>query len=76
MDKHKENFQVALLIIKCYFIILTFGLIFPKVIDIVIRRFIYKFTINKNSTFVFNFLNYNDILLSRYIYLANKFFDL
>jgi len=75
MGDKSQKYNVLILLIKCYLIILTLGLIFPKIIEILIKELIYKFN-NKNSTFVFNFLNYNDMILNRYLYILYKFFDL
>lgn len=72
----KDKVQAISLFIKCYFIILVFGLILPKVIDFILKTFLNKFTIYKNSVFVFNVLSKNEMILYRYIYIVNKFFNL
>lgn len=76
MISSKDKVQAILLFIKCYFIILVFGLILPKVIDFILKTFLNKFTIYKNSVFVFNVLSKNEMILYRYIYIVNKFFNL
>lgn len=76
MISSKDKVQAISLFIKCYFIILVFGLILPKVIDFILKTFLNKFTIYKNSVFVFNVLSKNEMILYRYIYIVNKFFNL
>lgn len=76
MIRSKHKVQAILLFIKCYFIILGLGLILPKVIDFILKTFLNKVTIYKNSVFVFNVLSKNEIILYRYIYIVDKFFSL
>lgn len=76
MNVNRASYKFILLLIKCYLIILTFGILLPKIIDFILLKFIINFNEYKNSAFVFNVLNKYEIILYRYIYIINKFFNL
>lgn len=76
MIDSRRKFDFVILLLKCYLIILTLGLILPKLIDIILRIILNKYINHRNSVFVFNLINHNELLVCRYIYIFESFFRL
>lgn len=76
MTNQRKKVDFLILILKSYLIILTLGLILPKLIDLLLWFIINRYSNFNNSTFVFNVLSKNELLMSRYIYLLEVFFEL
>ena len=76
MNNSRNKASFIILLLKCYLIILTLGLILPKAIDLVLRFLMNRYTNYRNSTFVFNFISKNELLICRYIYIFDSFFKL
>ncbi|QGU95165.1 hypothetical protein GOM49_08715 [Clostridium bovifaecis] len=69
MNINRASYKFILLLLKCYLIILAFGIMLPKIIDFILLKFIINFNEYKNSTLVFNALSKYEILLYRYRYI-------
>jgi hypothetical protein len=76
MITSRKKVDFMILILKCYLIILTLGLILPKIIDLALLFIINRYTNYKNSTFVLNIITKNELLMCRYIYIFDSFFKL
>ncbi len=76
MSTSKTKMDFIILILKCYLIILTLGLILPKVIDLILCFVISNYTNYRDSTFVLSTIAKNELLIYRYIYIFNSFFRL
>lgn len=71
LDGQKSNFIIEVL--KCFFILVFFGMFLPKVIDLIIYNFVVKFHSYDNSIFVYNIFSKNIDIIYNYITVFNEF---
>ncbi|PJI09994.1 hypothetical protein CUB90_19910 [Clostridium sp. CT7] len=65
------NKEVTLFIIKflkCFLILIIFGILLPEIADKIITYIVEKKNINSNSYFVYNIFNYSKQFIIKYIY--------
>lgn len=60
-------------VVKCFFILLFFGEIFPFALDIFFYYFVDKVAVYDNSVLVYNIINRNIDILYNYIYIFQEF---
>ncbi len=60
--------------IKCFIILLFFGILLPKIMDLFLYNFFMKNHVYENSTLVFNRLNLKVKLIYNYILVFSNFF--
>ncbi|KYH29830.1 hypothetical protein CPAL_07630 [Clostridium thermopalmarium DSM 5974] len=75
-NKYILAYRFVVLLLKCYLIIFTLGILIPKIIDFILWKFIIEFNRYRDITFVFNILSGYEIILYKYTYMINRFFKL
>ena len=70
-----KNIEFIISIIKCFFILLMFGNYLPKIIDHLLYQYISFHDLHENSTFVYNVINRNRIIIYKYIYTFKSFIN-
>lgn len=70
-----KNIEFIISIIKCFFILLMFGNYLPKIIDYLLYQYISFHDLHENSTFVYNVINRNRIIIYKYIYTFKSFIN-
>ncbi|MFU0823821.1 MAG: hypothetical protein ACFWTK_01970 [Clostridium sp.] len=75
-NKYILAYRFLVLLLKCYLIIFTLGILIPKIIDFILCKFIIEFNRYRDITFVFNVLSVYEIILYKYTYMVNTFFKL
>jgi hypothetical protein len=68
MMRNKSLTDFIIIIVKCFLVLIFFGLILPKIIDNVLFL-MYKSNIYDNSTFVNFIVDKNNKLLYNYMYI-------
>jgi hypothetical protein len=76
MDDSKKYEEMFILILKCFMMLIIFGIILPDFIENVFFELIVRYKVHGNSTFVYAILNKNFLLIYRFIYLFNLFLTL
>lgn len=71
MFKQENVIEFLYLILKCFFILILFGMLLPKVIDGLLYYF-YKTNIYDNSIFVNFLVDKNMKILYNYLYIIKK----
>ncbi|APM38622.1 endonuclease III [Clostridium kluyveri] len=71
LDEQKTNFIIEVL--KCFFILVFFGMFLPKFIDLVIYNLVVKSHSYDNSIFVYNIFSKNIDIIYNYITVFNEF---
>ncbi|BAH06188.1 hypothetical protein [Clostridium kluyveri] len=71
LDEQKSNFIIEVL--KCFFILVFFGMFLPKFIDLVIYNLVVKSHSYDNSIFVYNIFSKNIDIIYNYITVFNEF---
>lgn len=74
IDKEFGDFIIVLL--KCFLILIFFGLLLPKVLDYILYYFISKPNVYDNSILVNNIVNKNLDIIYKYITVFNDFLRL
>lgn len=74
IDKECGDFIIVLL--KCFLILIFFGLLLPKVLDYILYYVISKPNVYDNSILVTNIINKNFDVISKYIAIFNDFLKL
>lgn len=74
IDKEFGGFIIVLL--KCFLILIFFGLLLPKVLDYILYYFISKPNVYDNSILVNNIVNKNLDIIYKYITVFNDFLRL
>ena len=70
-----KNIEFIISIIKCFFILLMFGNYLPKIIDYLLYQYISFHDLHENSTFVYNVISRNRIIIYKYIYTFKSFIN-
>lgn len=76
MTMNKDVYKFILTILKCFLILLFFGIMLPKILDITLYNFITKINTYDNSILVFNGEHRNMIIIYNYILVFNNFFNI
>lgn len=71
IDREFGDFIIVLL--KCFFILIFFGLLLPKVLDYILYYFISEPNTYDNSILVHNIVNKNLDIIYKYITIFNEF---
>lgn len=71
IDKEFGDFIIVLL--KCFLILIFFGLLLPKVLDYILYYVISKPNVYDNSILVHNIVNKNLDIIYKYITIFNEF---
>lgn len=74
MDKKKEVLEFLYIMIKCFFILFIFGIIFPKIVEYIIS--LCENQEFYNSTFVNSILNKHEQFIVNYIFIFKSFFQI
>lgn len=74
IDKEFGDFIIVLL--KCFFILIFFGLLLPRVLDYILYYFISTPNVYDNSMLVNNIVNKNLDIIYKYITVFNEFLRL
>jgi hypothetical protein len=74
IDKEFGDFIIVLL--KCFLILIFFGLLLPRLLDYILYYFISKPNVYDNSILVTNIINKNFDVISKYITIVNDFLKL
>lgn len=69
MNIKNKNIEFILLIIKCFFVLILFGIMLPKLIDNFLY-YLYKGNVYDNSIFVNFLVDKNKKILYNYIYIV------
>lgn len=69
MIEKVEFIDAAILIMKCFLILIFFGVILPKLVDYSIYLFISKSEVHNNSILVYNVLEWDKRIIYNFIYL-------
>lgn len=67
MKKGDEIYFLILTLIKCFLILIIFGILLPEMVDVIITYFATKSNLNSDSDFVYNIVSSKEIVL-RFIY--------
>lgn len=70
-----KNIEFIISIIKCFFILLMFGNYLPKIIDYLLYQYISFHDLHENSTFVYNVISRNRLIIYKYIYTFKSFIN-
>lgn len=71
IDKQRLDFVIILL--KCFFILIFFGLFLPRFLDYILYNFIVKPNVYDNSILVHNIVNNNLDIIYNYIIVVREF---
>ncbi|URZ06757.1 hypothetical protein [Clostridium felsineum] len=66
MSKYLAEFMITFL--KCFFILVIFGILIPDIIDKILTYIVQKNTNSSGTYFVYNIFNCSKQLILRYIY--------
>lgn len=69
MIEKVEFIDAVILIMKCFLILIFFGVILPKLVDYSIYLFISKSEVHNNSILVYNVLEWDKRIIYNFIYL-------
>ena len=72
--KNKDIRQFALLILKCFIILIVIGILMPKMVDYLLQNLITNTKIYKNSVVVYKLVDNNYKLVYNYILTFYLFF--
>lgn len=67
LKKGDEIYFLILTLIKCFLILIIFGILLPEVVDIIITYFASKSNLNSDSDFVYNIVS-GKVIVVRFIY--------
>jgi len=70
-----KNIEFFISIIKCFFILLVFGIYLPKIIDCLLYQYLSYHNLHENSTFVYNVISKNRSIIYKYIYIFKSFIN-
>ena len=73
MSIDKEFGDFIIILLKCFFILIFFGLLLPKFLDYILYYFISKPNVYDNSILVHNIVNKNLDIIYKYITVFNEF---
>ena len=76
LKKKDKNVEFLISIIKCFFILLMFGIYLPRIIDYLLYQYLNYNDLHENSTFVYNVVNKNRSIIYKYIYMFKSFINL
>lgn len=76
MNEVKNICDFVIIILKCVFIIMFFGIILPYIIDLIIKNFLIENNHCNDSILVFNMLNTNKLILYKFTCVVRNFFML
>lgn len=71
LDESKLDFIIEVL--KCFFVLIFFGMFLPKFIDLILYNFVIKPHSYDNSIFVYNIFSRNIDIIYNYITVFNEF---
>lgn len=71
LNEQRSNFIIEVL--KCFFILIFFGMFLPRFIDVVIYNLVVKFHSYDNSVFVYGIFSKNIDIIYNYITVFNEF---
>lgn len=69
MIEKVEFIDAVILVMKCFLILIFFGVILPKLVDYSIYLFISKSEVHNNSILVYNVLEWDKRIIYNFIYL-------
>jgi len=72
--KHKDLLYFAMLILKCFIILIIVGIFMPKTVDYLLENLINNTNIYKNSVLVYKLVDNNYKLVYNYILTFYLFF--
>jgi len=72
--KHKDLLYFAMLILKCFIILIIVGIFMPKTVDYLLENLINNTNIYKNSVIVYKLVDNNYKLVYNYILTFYLFF--
>lgn len=67
MKKDEEVYILILTLIKCFFVLIIFGMLLPGIIDKIIIYFTLKSGTNSDSDFVYNIISSKEVIV-KFIY--------
>lgn len=73
MILNRKVTSFIIIILKCFFILIFFGIILPRALDYTLYYFIIKPKIYQNSIFVYSIFNKNFNILYNYTIIFNQF---
>lgn len=73
MIKNQEFGEFAIIVLKCFFILVFFGFFLPKFLDYLLYNFISKPNAYDNSIFVNSLVRRNLDIIYNYIYVFERF---
>lgn len=76
MSLDKEFAEFIIVLLKCFLILIFFGLLLPKLLDYILYFFISKPNVYDNSILVHNIVNKNLDIIYKYITVFNEFLRL
>ena len=76
LKKKDKNVEFLISIIKCFFILLMFGIYLPRIVDYLLYQYLNYNDLHENSTFVYNVVSKNRSILYKYIYMFKSFINL
>lgn len=68
---NKNNLEFIIILLECFFILIFFGLLLPKLIDYILYNYMDKSY--NNSILVYNVIEKNINIISNYIIVFNNF---
>lgn len=68
LNKYDNLIDFFILLLKCFFILLLFGVYLPIIIEYILIHYISQTNLHNNSIFVYNILNANKNILYKYYY--------
>lgn len=73
MIRNEELVSFFIIVLKCFFILIFFGLFLPRFLDYLLYNFISKPNVYDNSIFVHSLVRRNLDIIYNYIYVFEKF---
>lgn len=72
-NRQRNLYEFIRVLIKCFIILLFFGTVLPKLLNVLIFKFIDINKYHENSTFVNGIFYGNRILVFKYMYIIRSF---
>lgn len=70
---NKEFVDFIIVVLKCFFILIFFGLLLPRLLDFILYNYICKPNVYDNSVLVHNIVNKNLDIIYNYITVFKEF---
>lgn len=73
MILENRSTHFIIIILECFFILIFFGILLPRILDYILYYFIIKPKVYQNSIFVYSIINKNFNILYNYTVVFNQF---